>query len=155
MKRPCQAKYNRVTQAVIQQIPRQLPERDSAHRAAESHQSGYRTHDALGNRSAGSTMTRVDQDCWPKYARLNIASAMATAHMGHKNNGWHDRGAKPEREFSRRVKRKISPHQIAGEPSACQTAEAGCGIRNPCEGSHRFHVKAARVVQDISAARIR
>ncbi len=47
MKRPCQAKYNRVTQAAIQEIPRQLPERDSPHRAAESHHSGYRSHDAL------------------------------------------------------------------------------------------------------------
>ena len=43
--------------------------------------------------------------------------------------------------------------KIARKTSAQQAANAGRGIGNPGESAHRLDIEAARVVQDISAAR--
>ena len=67
---------------MVQQISDELPEGDSAHRAAETHQPGDGADHVGGKRSVGSTITSVDHDCCPKYARLNMASAQATGTRG-------------------------------------------------------------------------
>ena len=55
-----------------------LPQHDAAHRATETHQARQRAHGPPGIMSVGRVITRVDQDCWPKKARLKMKITQPT-----------------------------------------------------------------------------
>ena len=67
-----------VAEAVVEQVADDLAEDDPAHRAAEADQPATEPTALRGNMSVGRTITSVDQDCWPKKARLKMTMAQAT-----------------------------------------------------------------------------
>src|SRR5262249_4661052 len=60
------SEHRAISKPMVQKIADQFSEGDSAHSSAESNQPATEPTTLAGNRSAGRTMTRVDQDCWPK-----------------------------------------------------------------------------------------
>ncbi len=60
-----------------------------------------------GKRSVGRTITSVDHDCCPKYARLKIASAHATGSRGTSRMDGITAALKSQRQFSGHVQREL------------------------------------------------
>ncbi len=101
----------------------------------------------LGKRSVGRTITSVDQDCCPKYARLKIAMAQAMGACGDQQDKRHHCGAQAQGDFAGYVHGEFSADQIAGEPAAQQASDARGCVGDPSHGADRLDVEAARVVE--------
>jgi len=68
-------------------------------------------------------------------------------HMGDEGDKRHQRGAGTEGELPRAINGSPTPDEMAGDPTATEAANAGCGVRDPGESADGFDIEPARVVE--------
>ena len=89
----------------------------------------------------------MDQDCWPKNARLNSTIAHSTGTCVTKMMPGITPRERPSASLREKFDRTAAREQPAREPAAEQAADAGRGERHPRVVADLLHVESARVVE--------
>ena len=139
----------RVAPAAVEHPAGRLAHDDAAEGAAQADEPGEppRARERA-TRSVGSVMTRVDQLCWPKNARLKMAMTSATEPAAGTSitQGMHA-ALSPSAILRAALTDRPRDEQPARQPSAAQAADARRRIGDPADRRRLLQIEAMRLEQ--------